>query len=71
MSGHTQYLCLSFAKVSITQRYYYNGIYDNFAIGGNHTTVFCKSAKASFNNNFFLNTFNKYDMVTFNRTQYV
>lgn len=55
--------------MSITQRFYQNGIYDNYAIHGNHTTVFCRSAKASFNDNFFLNTYNKYDMVTYNRTQ--
>ena len=60
---------VTFSQVSITQQYYYNGFYNNFAIGGNHTTVFCRSAKASFNNNFFLNTYNRFDMVTYNRTQ--
>jgi len=49
----------------------YNAIYDNVAFAENRSTVFLKSAKFDFRDNFLVNPYNLYEMVTFNRTKYV
>ena len=57
-------------KVAINQNYYSNAFHDNLAFGANKTTIFLRSAKSKFENNFLFNWLNYYEMVTFNRTKY-
>jgi len=49
----------------------YNAIYDNLAFAINQSTIFLKSAKFDFHDNFLVNPYNLYEMVTFNRTKCV
>jgi len=58
-------------QISINQRYVQNSIYDNFAFAYNRSTIFLKSAKFEFSQNYLVNPFNVYEMVTFNRTKSV
>ena len=56
-------------KVSIYQRIFWNYFYENLAIDTYKTTTYVGSAKHKFENNFFYNKLNNYEMVTFNRTK--
>jgi len=58
-------------QISVNHRYVYNAIYDNLAFAINRSTIFLKSAKFDFHDNFLVNPYNLYEMVTFNRTRYV
>ena len=58
-------------QISVNHRYVYNAIYDNLAFAINQSTIFLKSAKFDFHDNFLVNPYNLYEMVTFNRTKYV
>src|SRR6218665_3476510 len=57
-------------QISINQRYVRNAFYDNFAFAYNRSTIFLKSAKFEISYNYFLNPYNVYELVTFNRTKY-
>ena len=58
-------------QLSISQNYIANAIYDNKCIGGNHTTIFLKSAKFKWRDNYIVNWLNRFEMVTFNKTRLV
>jgi len=58
-------------QISVNHRYVYNAIYDNLAFAENRSTIFLKSAKFDFHDNFLVNPYNLYEVVTFNRTKYV
>ena len=56
-------------KVSISQRYLFNFLYDNSAIGRYKTTIYAGTAKHLFNKNYLVNRWNIFELVTYNRTK--
>ena len=56
-------------QLSISQNYIANAIYENYCIGGNHTTIFLKSAKFKWKDNYIFNWRNPFEMVTYNKTR--
>ena len=56
-------------QIDINQIYRRNAFYDNQAYAANRSTIFLRSAKFFFENNFFQNPYNIFEMVTYNRTK--